>query len=114
MKNSDVSILDLVSIGKRLVFALDSGKYDGITADMVEEKIKRGEIVEYLNEVLGVNMFSVLQAKGKAMQELKEYFERAISDIRVPNRGLCTLLWMVLEAMTPVNERGELIQRPLS
>ncbi len=113
MKNSDVSILDLVSIGKRLVFALDSGKYDGITADLVEEKIKRGEIVEYLNGLLGVNMFSVLQAKGKAMQELNEYFERAINDIRVSNRGLCTLLWMVLEAITPVNEHGEVSQRPL-
>lgn len=75
----------------------------------MKEKIERDELVEYLDELLGVKIFSVLQAKGKAMQELKEYFERAITDIRVPDRGLCMLLWMVLDGIVMVSESGKLL-----
>ena len=87
---------------------MDSGKYDGITADLVNEKIERGELAEYLDEVLGVNIFSVLQAKGQAMQELNEYFDRATGKAGAHNRGLCKLLWMVLEAIEMVSEHGRL------
>src|SRR5208337_2934737 len=103
-----MNILDLTYIGLRLVSALDSGKYDGITADLVKQKIELDELVEYLNEVLGVNIFSVLQVKEKELQELKEHFERSIGEGGAHNSGLCRLLWMVLEGIQMVSEHGKL------
>jgi hypothetical protein len=110
---ASINIYDWMSLGTKLLSALDLGKCDEITSRLVQDKIKRGELVEYLKEVLGPNTFAVLESKGEALQELKETFDRHIGEIPMQNSGLCWLLWAVLSeiAMLGEKEHGSSLER---
>jgi hypothetical protein len=98
-----INIYDWMSLGTRLLSALDSGKWREITAKSVQDKIKRGELVEYLKEVVGPHTFGVLELK---LQELKETLDRHIGEVPMENNGLCWLLWVVLSQIASLSEKG--------
>ena len=102
---TSINICDWVSLGHKILSALDSGKHDGVTAASVQDKIRRGEIVGYLKEVLGPHALGVFDLKEEAILELKETFVRCEGEIPVQNSGLGWLLWVVLSEIMTLSEK---------
>jgi hypothetical protein len=95
-----MKILNYALLGLYLNGAIDSGNYSDITTHTIGEKIKNGTILEYLEEIIGVNLFYLLTNQEK--EQLLDEWQRTwnaygTSKMRVKNNGLCLLVAYIFD-----------------
>ena len=98
MRITQLTVLGLVLNG-----AIDSGKYRNVSTEDVLTELERGTIFEYLQRILGRNVFGDFSPQDK--QEIREHWEALanVADSKrkflVENNGLNLLLAYVLEGI---------------
>lgn len=96
----------LTLLGFSIISAIDTGKYEDITAGKVTSQIRSGNIFNFLRERLGKDIdLSILGTGDREAKLLSEWqsIDNAIvadSDWGIKNMGLALLIAYVLESLS--------------